>query len=40
MLEDEKQELLKELRLAESRSNQMRDEEHTDKLVTLLETKG
>lgn len=40
MLEEEKQELLKELRLAESRSNQVRDEEHTDTLVTLLEAKG
>lgn len=39
MLEAEKQELLKELRLAESRSNQVRDEEHTDTLVTLLEAK-
>nr|KAG5696204.1 hypothetical protein BaRGS_021689 [Batillaria attramentaria] len=39
MLEAEKQELLKELRLAESRSNQTRDEEHTDTLVTLLEAK-
>ena len=40
MLESEKQELLKELRLAESRTNQMRDEEHTDTLITLLEAKG
>lgn len=39
MLEAEKQELLKELRLAESRSNQVRDEVHTDTLVTLLEAK-
>lgn len=39
MLEAEKQELLKELRLAESRTNQIRDEEHTDTLVTLLEAK-
>ncbi|XP_048249157.1 coiled-coil domain-containing protein 63-like [Haliotis cracherodii] len=38
-LEKEKQELLKELRLAESRSNQIRDEEHTDTLVTLVEAK-
>lgn len=39
MLEAEKQELLKELRLAESRTNQQKDEEHTDVLVTLLEAK-
>ena len=39
-LEREKEELLKELRLAESRTNQVRDEEHTDTLVTLLEAKG
>lgn len=39
-LEMEKQELLKELRLAESRSNQTMDEDHTDTLVTLLEAKG
>ncbi|XP_059141450.1 coiled-coil domain-containing protein 63-like [Physella acuta] len=38
-LESEKQELLKELRLAESRSNQIKDEEHTDTLVTLREAK-
>ncbi|RUS82977.1 hypothetical protein EGW08_009262 [Elysia chlorotica] len=38
-LESEKEELLKELRLAESRTNQVRDEEHTDTLVTLLEAK-
>ena len=40
MLEAEKQELLKELRLAESRANQQCDEDHTDTLVTLLEAKG
>ncbi|XP_050412096.1 coiled-coil domain-containing protein 63 [Patella vulgata] len=39
MLEKEKQELLKELRLAESRSNEIRDEENTDQLVTLVEAK-
>ena len=39
-LEKEKQELLKELRLAESRSNQTRDEENIDTLVTLVEAKG
>ena len=39
-LEGEKQELLKELRLAESRSNQTKDEDNTDTLVTLLEAKG
>ncbi|XP_041377730.1 coiled-coil domain-containing protein 63-like isoform X2 [Gigantopelta aegis] len=38
-LEGEKQELLKELRLAESRSNQARDEENIDTLVTLAEAK-
>lgn len=38
-LEGEKQELLKELRLAESRSNQTKDEDNTDTLVTLLEAK-
>ncbi|CAL1535497.1 unnamed protein product [Lymnaea stagnalis] len=38
-LESEKQELLKELRLAESRTNQIKDEQHTDTLVTLLEAK-
>lgn len=38
-LEAEKQELLKELRLAESRSNQVMDEDHTDTLVTLAEAK-
>ncbi|XP_076452028.1 outer dynein arm-docking complex subunit 1-like [Babylonia areolata] len=38
-LEREKQEFLKELRLAESRTNQMMDEDHTDTLVTLLEAK-
>ena len=39
-LETEKQELLKELRLAESRSNQIMDEDHTDTLVTLADAKG
>ena len=39
-LEGEKQELLKELRLAESRSNQVMDEDHTDTLVTLADAKG
>lgn len=39
-LEAEKQELLKELRLAESRSNQIMDEGHTDTLVTLADAKG
>lgn len=39
-LESEKQELLKELRLAESRSNQVMDEDHTDTLVTLADAKG
>ncbi|KAK3594432.1 hypothetical protein CHS0354_000254 [Potamilus streckersoni] len=38
-LEGEKQELLKELRLAESRTNQVMDEEHTDNLMTLAESK-
>jgi len=38
-LEGEKQELLKELRLAESRANQTKDEDNTDTLVTLLEAK-
>lgn len=36
----EKEELLKELRLAESRSNQIRDDEHMGTLITLLEAKG
>lgn len=39
-LESEKQELLKELRLAESRSNQMMDEDHTDTLVVLADAQG
>lgn len=39
-LESEKQELLKELRLAESRSNQDKDDVNTDTLVTLAEVKG
>lgn len=39
-LEAEKQELLKELRLAESRSNQNLDETNTDTLVVLAEAKG
>ena len=39
-LEGEKQESLKELRLAESRSNQGKDEDNTDTLVTLLDAKG
>lgn len=39
-LESEKQELLKELRLAESRSNQDKDDVNTDTLVTLSEVKG
>ena len=39
-LEGEKQELLKELRLAESRSNQIMDEGHCDTLVTLADAKG
>ena len=39
-MEGEKQELLKELRLAESRSNQVMDEDHTDTLVTLADAKG
>ena len=39
-LESEKQELLKELRLAESRSNQIMDEGHTDTLSTLVEANG
>lgn len=38
-LESEKQELLKELRLAESRSNQDKDDVNTDTLVTLSEVK-
>ncbi|XP_013064556.2 coiled-coil domain-containing protein 63-like [Biomphalaria glabrata] len=38
-LESEKEELLKQLRLAESRSNQVKDEQYTDTLVTLLEAK-
>ncbi|KAJ8321073.1 hypothetical protein KUTeg_002660 [Tegillarca granosa] len=38
-LEAEKQDLLKELRLAESRSNQCMDEDNTDTLVTLVEAK-
>ncbi|XP_063410903.1 outer dynein arm-docking complex subunit 1-like [Mytilus trossulus] len=38
-LESEKQELLKELRLAESRSNQDKDDVNTDTLVTLAEVK-
>ena len=40
LLEHEKKDLLIDLRLAESRSNQIRDELHTDTLVTLLEAKG
>lgn len=40
VLESEREELLKELRLAESYSNQIRDEDETDTLVTLLEVKG
>ncbi|KAK3087593.1 hypothetical protein FSP39_007948 [Pinctada imbricata] len=39
-LEEEKQELLKELRLAESRKNQNQDENNTDTLVVLAEAKG
>jgi hypothetical protein len=39
-LEGEKQELLKELRLAESRSNQMMDDDHTETLNTLADAKG
>jgi hypothetical protein len=39
-LEAEKQELLKELRLAESRFNQNLDEANTDTLVVLAEAKG
>ncbi|CAH1775288.1 unnamed protein product [Owenia fusiformis] len=35
-LEAERAELLKDLRLAESRSNQNKDEVHTDKLTTLV----
>ena len=39
-MEGEKQELLKELRLAESRSNQMMDDDHTETLNTLADAKG
>lgn len=39
-LESEKKELLKELRLAESRTNQVHDEEHIEILTGLSEVKG
>ena len=39
-LESEREELQKDLKLAESKSNEKRDEEKTEKLGTLLEDKG
>ncbi len=39
-LESEREDLQKDLKLAESKSNEKRDEEKTEKLGTLLEDKG